>query len=349
MPQDPNLYGQPAPKKQKRQMALSSSLDFASQLSSLISQPTTSSATNSSAGRPRPSKSKDAFANVKIKRKDAPPRDDEPRHPRRLRLKSPTALAEGEQEELARSRRKLEEKARLYAAMKRGDHTAREGEAAPLVDFDRKWAERRAAGHDSSEDEDSGGDEDETGKDEVVEYTDEFGRTRTGTATDRAKEERRAARGVASAAELAELRARPSAAPQGLIVGDAVQTAAFQASDEAAMSALAARRDRSATPPESTHYDGRREVRNRGTGFFAFSADGAERAAQMAGLEEERVRTETARREREDKMAARRAEVEARRREVGERRAKKMADGFLEGFGKEIFGEGKDGEKGDGK
>ena len=49
---------------------------------------------------------------------------------------------EDDKTERARARRKMEEKARLYAAMKRGDYVPKEGDAAPLVDFDRKWAEK---------------------------------------------------------------------------------------------------------------------------------------------------------------------------------------------------------------
>ena len=85
-----------------------------------------------------------------------------------------------------RSKRKMEEKARLYAAMKRGD--VEDADERYAVDFDAKWAEARAAGKEDEDDEDdySAGEDEEQ-----VEYVDELGRTRTGTRLDalRAKQE----------------------------------------------------------------------------------------------------------------------------------------------------------------
>jgi len=353
MPQDPNLYGQPAPKRQKREMALSGTLDFATQLSSLISKPASPSAASSSTGRPRPSKSKDAFPGVKIKRKDGPAAARAP-DPRRLRLKSPLGT-EDDKAERARGRRRMEEKARLYAAMQRGDYVAKDGEAAPLVDFDRKWAEGQRARPDgarsSSDDEDyaddgAGSDDDFADKEQVT-YTDEFGRERTGTWAEQARRERLAARGAASAAELAAMSARPRA-PEEVIRGDAVQTEAFRPLDPEAMAAAAARRDRSPTPPPAAHYDAAAEIRTRGTGFYAFSRAEETRAAEMRGLEEERARTEAARAGGDEARLARRREVEARRAEIAERRAKKLAESFLDGLGRDLAGAG-DGGDGGGK
>jgi hypothetical protein len=96
------------------------------------------------------------------------------------------------------------------------------------------------------------------------------------------------------------------------------------------MEELARKRDRSATPPDAAHYDAQAEIRNRGTGFYAFSKDEERRKEEMEGLKAERERTERVRMEREDKVAKRKREVEERRREIAEKRAKKMADSFLE-------------------
>ncbi|TGJ86299.1 hypothetical protein E0Z10_g2505, partial [Xylaria hypoxylon] len=151
MPQDPNLYGRRPAKKQKREIPLSSSLAFTSQLSSLISAPETTSSPSSRGGgsssaRPRSSKTKDDIFSVKAKQKQPGPssrsdRDGPDDSSSRIRLKH-VHNTEEEKQDFARARRKMEEKARLYAAMKRGDYVAKDNEAAPLVDFDRKWAER---------------------------------------------------------------------------------------------------------------------------------------------------------------------------------------------------------------
>ncbi len=82
-----------------------------------------------------------------------------------------------------------------------------------------------------------------------------------------------------------------------------MQAEAFRPVDPEAMAALAARRDRSPTPPDAVHYDASAEVRTRGTGFYAFSKDEAAREEEMRNLEAERAKTEAARREREEKAA----------------------------------------------
>src|SRR5262245_51893369 len=47
MPQDPDLYGRRPVKKRKTEMAISGSLDFTAQLTSLMAKPSSSSAPNS--------------------------------------------------------------------------------------------------------------------------------------------------------------------------------------------------------------------------------------------------------------------------------------------------------------
>lgn len=360
MPQDPNLYGQRAPKRQKKETALPSSLAFSAELSSLISSSKSSknkdpssldllvaasSSSSSSAARPRPSKSKtDVFAGVRAatKRKSDRSHDD---GGTKLNIKQVRGT-EDEKNELAAARHKMEEKARLYASMKRGDYVPREGEAAPLVDFDRKWAETHPDDapplSSSDDDDDDDDDEDDNIDTEIIEYTDEFGRSRRGTRAEKLRLERRLRAQQYSSAELERMSARPKA-PQNIIYGDAIQAEAFRAVDEEAMDALARKRDRSLTPPEMKHYDATHEIRTKGVGFFQFSKDEETRRQEMDNLAAERENTERERNKRDEEKEARRKEVEERRRaieqrrkEVGEQRARKMADSFLDGLAADL-------------
>jgi hypothetical protein len=343
MPQDPNLYGQRPAKKQKRETAISSSLSFTSQLSSLLAADKASGSSSTGTNRAKPlAKTKhDLF---KKKGKDEAKSDVGGKDRNKLNLKDPVGT-EDDKAERARARRKMEAKARLYAAMKRGDFVAKEGEMGTLVDFDRKWAEahgdeeRLQDGDSSSGDDHSTDDEkeDTRGEETIIEYEDEFGRLRRGILADKQRLERRLARGVAAAEELATMSVRPQA-PEQVIIGDAVQTGAFQARDFDAMEALARKRDRSATPPEMKHYEADKEVRTRGVAFYQFSKDEERRKEEMAALERERENTERVRQEKESKVAARKKEIEERRKEMAERRAKKMADSFLDGLGKDFVG-----------
>ncbi|TLS24464.1 hypothetical protein PpBr36_08118 [Pyricularia pennisetigena] len=364
MPQDPNLYGQPAPKRQRKEMDLSSSLSFAAQMSSLLQKPGQASPSTSSSARPRPSKTSEIFK-TKRNTTEAVSTTDKSRSGRatstskkdKLRLRSPTGTYDSERDREA-ARLNMEEKARRYAAMKRGDYIPpSNGDRAPLVDFDRKWAEKHldeagnriadASSSSSSSDDDDDDDDDNNNDTELVTYTDEFGRARRVTRAQARRLEQRARSGLAAAAELVEMSARP-APPQGLIFGDAIQGEAFAAADAEAMESLARKRDRSATPPPATHYDARREMRGRGVGFYSFTAGDEEaRRREMEGLEAERRETERVRAEREEKARARREdaerrrrEIEERRRQVGEKRAKKLAENFLDGLGMDLGGSG---------
>ena len=332
MASNKSLYGAVRPKTSSKTQEISSSstLAFTSQLTSLLTQ---TPKTHSTTGRARPSKSKpDIFtAHNKDTRKraaadiseDGPSRG----HGQDIGGVDPTTLH--------RSKRKMEEKARLYAAMKRGDYVPPSGsgprrEEESLIDFDRKWAEDEAAGrlptHDTSSDTGGASDPEE----ELVDYEDEFGRQRRGTVGEAGREERRR-RGAAQAAESADLFSARPAPPSQIIYGDAVQSAAFnpEAPVAAQMEAMARKRDRSATPPEAVHYDAEGEVRTKGVGFYRFSRDREGRDREMEGLERERGETERGRRERGERKQRRREEVEARRRRIGEIRAER----FLEGLG----------------
>lgn len=244
----------------------------------------------------------------------------------------------------------MEEKARLYAAMKRGDYvppasssTGINDERAPLVDFDRKWAEEQEAGKSPHYDTSSGSDngESELEDAEMVEYEDEFGRLRRGTRGEAAREDRRRKAAAYAKEELSNMSARPEA-PTNIIFGNTIQTSAFNPDEPIAaqMEAIARKRDRSATPPEEVHYDASKEVRSKGVGFYAFSGGKEERRKEMESLAMERAETERRARERGEKKEGRKREVEERRRVVREKREKGMADRFLEGLNVECLGGG---------
>ena len=238
----------------------------------------------------------------------------------------------------------MEEKARLYASMKLGDYVPQAGrenkEESTLVDFDRKWAEqdehndRKSAASSTSDDED----DDDAGagdsEEETVEYEDEFGRLRTGSKADAAREQRRRNAQAYAAQQLSDFSARP-ARPANIIVGDTIQAAAFNPDTNLTqrMESLAARRDRSPTPPEEVHYDASKEMRSKGVGFYAFSQDAADRAQEMESLGNERQETERWKREREERREAKLRQVEERKREIAKKREEKLAERFLRELG----------------
>ncbi|KAM3447215.1 hypothetical protein MY3296_008951 [Beauveria thailandica] len=338
MPQDPHLYGQRPKKKQRKDAALSSSLDFTAQLTSLMasSGASSGSATTTTTGRARPSKGpkEDLFRAHTARKRET--RSRRGARDEKLILKDVAGAEDESREELARARRNMENKARLYAAMKRGDYVPQDNEATPLVDFDRKWAEHEegkdASSDLSSSDDQENDDGDDDDDDEVIEYEDEFGRLRRGTRAEKERMERRIQRGLLGAEELSRMSARP-AAPSNLIHGDAIQAMAFHPDDPDKMEALARKRDRSATPPEPKHYDADKEVRSKGVGFYKFSRDEDARQREMRALEDERKRTEAQRQAREEQKAARKREIEERRKALEARRARKQADSFLGSLG----------------
>ncbi|KAI9704434.1 MAG: hypothetical protein M1836_007297 [Candelina mexicana] len=330
MSKDLSLYGKPRVKSSNKQISSSTSLAFTSQLSSLLS---TSDESRTSAGRSRPTGCKsDIFTshNRNAKKRAAKDLEGEETFERPF-----TADIGGVDEAvLQRSKRKMEEKARLYAAMKRGDYIPPGGvdsrDERGLVDFDRKWAEHQASGkvdtYDTSSDEGNAGSDEE-----LVDYEDQFGRQRRGTRADVEREERR--RKAQAAMEPDRFSARP-VQPTNLIFGDTVQTAAFNPDEPVAvqMEALAAKRDRSATPPEEAHYDANAEVRSKGVGFYSFSKDKVQRKKELEELERERLETEKQRKEREAKKSRKKADIEERRILIARQKGKKQADRFLHGL-----------------
>ncbi|KAL3420771.1 hypothetical protein PVAG01_07216 [Phlyctema vagabunda] len=343
MASDESLYGIRKPKNKHKEISSSTSLAFSSTLSSLISSTSSSRPSErTSAGRPRPSKNKpDIFSthNKNSKKRAAQDLEEDNRHAPRREL----GAVEGS--ELHRSKRKMEEKARLYAAMKRGDYVPGANEPEALIDFDRKWAENEARGHgnelDTSSDDDGGYDD----GGEMVDYEDEYGRAKRGTRAEAERMERRKTSRILGAEELDRMSARP-AMPSQLIYGDTVQTAAFNPDEPVAaqMEELARKRDRSATPPEAKHYEADKEIRTKGVGFYSFSKDEATRGREMEALERERLETERVRKEKEERKDKRRQEIEERRRAIAEKRAKKQADSFLEGLSADMISRDDEGE-----
>jgi hypothetical protein len=338
MSSDAGLYGIRKPKTTPKETSSSASLAFTSTLSNLIANPTTSQ----QRGRARTTKARDdIFATHNKNTKKRAARDleeDEKDMNGQVHKKDIGAL--DDPAALHRSKRKMEEKAKKYRAMKRGEYVpADDNETSEaLIDFDQKWAEREGRGGSSSSSSDDDDDEDGA-RNEIIEYEDEYGRLRKGTRADAARMERKKLNQALGQEELDRMSARPSR-PAELIYGDTVQTGAF-APDESvltAMEELARKRDRSLTPPEKKHYEAGKEFRVRGVGFYGFPWDEEARGKAMGALEEERRETERVRRERDERRERRLREVEERRRLIGEKRAAKRAENFLEGLGASMEG-----------
>lgn len=328
-----SLYGVRPPKASKaKEISSSTTLAFTSQLSSLLAQ---SKPQTTTSARPRPSKNKsDIFTahNKNTKKRalaDLATDDNGQTHQQDIGGVDSTTLH--------RSKRKMEEKARLYAAMKRGDYVPSGGDSSKderlsLIDFDRKWAEDEAAGRPTNYETSS--DSENSAGEEMVEYEDEFGRQRRGTKAEAQREERRQRMIANAGEELAQASARP-AMPLNIIYGDTVQAAAFNPDEPIAqkIEELARKRDKSPTPPPDLHYDATKEVRSKGVGFYQFSGDKEGRAKEMAALEAERQETERKKGEREAEKEKRKKEIEERRKAIREKKSAKEADRFLEGLG----------------
>jgi hypothetical protein len=322
---DAHLYGIPRQKKATgKEIPSSTTLGFKSQLSTLIAASTASkdSSNRTAAGRSRPKK-EDIFSrhNKNSKKRALKDLADDEAD---FSQKHTTNSEQLDDVTLRRTKRKLEEKARLYAAMKRGD--VEDVDERYTVDFDRKWVEQQDA--DKADDTSSGEDDPESGGEDIVEYTDEFGRTREGTRADAAREERR--KRTVAADEPDRFTARPSM-PTNIIYGDTVQSSAFNpdVTISEQMAELAKKRDKSLTPPPDEHFDGKKEVRVKGVGFFQFSADPVERKRQMETLENERRETEFRTAEAAKRKQEKKAEIEQRKKAILEKRGKAKADRFL--------------------
>lgn len=328
---DAHLYGaKPKNRSKAKEISSSSTLAFSSTLSNLIK--TSSSDTNKpGTGRARPQK-EDIFKthNKNVKKRALKDLDADLTQKHRGR----TADERGEDDVAwKRTKRRMEEKARLYDALKRGDVEDLDDKYG--IDFDRKWAEQQEKGEvDAASSSESEASEEE----QLIEYTDEFGRTRKGTRAEVAREERR--KRTLAADEPDRFTARPSM-PTNIIYGDAVQSNAFNPDETIAqqMADLAAKRDKDLTPPPELHFDGRAEARQRGTGFFHFSKDEEERQEQMSRIEKEREDTERVRKERKEQIEERKEMIREKKRAIQEKRSQGKAEKFLDELGAELFKE----------
>lgn len=335
-----SLYGKrDHSKSEVKNTSSSSSLAFSTELASLISKDlarTKVTSANTLPGGPRPSKLKDDIftqhnRNSK-KRGAADSTDDIGR-----RHKTQVDIGAVDDAALQRSKRRMEEKAQIYTAMKRGDYIRPDDarDERTLVDFDRKWAEQMANGKESEESSASETDSDQEeghrgGDAELVEYEDELGRHRRGTKAQVAREERRKRIQAIAAEEEERFSARPQE-PTNVIYGDTIQHNAFNPDDVTIekMTSLASRRDRSATPPQDAHYNANAEIRTKGTGFYNFSQDAEQRKQEMNSLDRERIQTERERKEKEKRKQNKQHEIEERRKKISEHRGKVRADRFL--------------------
>ncbi|CAI6340606.1 unnamed protein product [Periconia digitata] len=340
---DAHLYGErPKHRTKAKEISSTSALAFSSALSGLIKASSSGStaATKPTGSRARSQKD-DIFKthNKGVKKralKDVEEVDFAQKHRGR------TADEKAEDDvHYKRTKRRMEEKARLYNALKRGDVEDLDDRYG--VDFDKKWADKQEKGGADSAESSSSSDSDSE-EEELVEYTDEFGRTRKGTRAEVAREERR--KRTLAADEPDRFTARPSM-PSDIIYGDAIQAAAFNPDETITqqMAELAAKRDKELTPPPDTHFDGHAEKRQRGTGFMHFSKDAEERKEQMANLEKQRMETEKARSRRKEEIEKRKAMIREKKKAIDERRAKGQADKFLNDLGEELFGEKEEGSE----
>ena len=287
------LYGKKTSKLKGKEISSTNSLSFTSSLSSLISK---SSAKQQNEKKPLNTKEKsDIFTAHKksAKKRAAKELEDE----RGQTHKTKDEIGNVSATDLHRSKRRMEDKVRMYNAMKRGEYVQRgDGyDDRGLVDFDRKWAEKD---NDSDQTNDSDDSDNDPASNEIVEYTDEFGRQRKGTRKEAENVERQARIQANAKADADNFAAHPQA-PTNIIYGDAVQHEAFDPDRTIVeqMAELAKKRDRSATPPASTHFDANAEIRTKGTGFYTFSHDVEGRKREMDDLEKARLETEIKRKE----------------------------------------------------
>ncbi|KAF9889065.1 hypothetical protein FE257_008042 [Aspergillus nanangensis] len=365
MSHNQSLYGhrpKPKSKTSSSDAPSSSTLAFTTALTSLISKDTSTG--NNTSARPRPSKAPKPSIFTQHnkgaqKRAAADLLPDDHNNAQQTHQRS-ADIGAADPATLHRSKRRMEEKAAMYDDLKRGMYLAagsdddddddvvdakdsylgrlRRKEKEGLVDFDRKWADAQKGESSSSFSSSSGGseDEDEDGDNaSVVSYEDELGRSRQGTRTEAARAQKlKQQQQEAEGGGLEEqVRWKPNR-PQNLIYGATVQSQAFNPEAVVAeqMASLAKRRDRSATPPGETHYDAEAEVRNRGTGFYAFSRDEEERRRQMQELLGAREETQREREGRRERRVQREKVKGERRGKIEELRSKRRAEMFLAGL-----------------
>ncbi|KAK6543934.1 hypothetical protein TWF694_000652 [Orbilia ellipsospora] len=338
---NPELYGRPKPKNSiPANLSATSAVALSSELARLA-------ASGKSHGRKRTAESSkdDIFrkgSNKGVSSRAARDVADGSRSSRKTTSKDIGYLDDAE---LQRARKNMEEKTRLYNAMKRGDYVpptkkfkggwagAEEDRAGGLIDFDRKWAERETR---KEEDEDAGTSSDDelsarSDDEEMVEYEDEFGRTRKLAKRELRKIQREDAReqAISNAYDSDEDARRRRIDPNHIIHGDIIQTNAFDPDEFERRRKQMEEEDREL---QDAHYDATKEVRTKGVGFYQFSQDSEARKKEMEALISERDKTEKERVAKETRREERRKEVERRREELKKRRQGKQGERWLQSF-----------------
>lgn len=251
-----------------------------------------------------------------------------------------------DERELARSRKKLIYKAGVYERLRKGSGGDGEEEDA-LVDFDRKWVEEGEPEFHSSASDDDEEEEEGDGRGEMVEHTDDLGRTRKVSKKALARILRHEARTKQQAQDQQtspsqdhhHLAAQPP--PESVSYGPRIQTGAFQTANFSSVPTadmLAAAMPVEKEGVEQVHYDADREVRTKGVGFYRFSKDEDDRKREFQELEEERRRTERERERMAEKKRKRKEDLERRKEEVRKKRRGKVGGNWLEGFMGELEG-----------
>lgn len=255
--------------------------------------------------------------------------------------------------ELALSRKRMQEKAKLYDRLRRGEDLGGctsmkklqqwdEGDES-LVDFTRKWKdeERRRSGSEppsdsslSSDDEGDGSHSPAPGE-EMVEYIDEFGRTRVAPKSLAEKHRQ----------ELPHMQTDDPKEPNpNLIYGPTIQTHAFTTATYSSLPESLPRVEdlpqNSKPGGEERHYDAHSEVRTKGVGFYAFSGDNEQRRREMAELDTTRKKTEEERRKREEGRKRRMEEITRRREEIKKKKREVVGSRWLEGLAGELEARG---------
>ncbi|KAF3158681.1 hypothetical protein TWF751_001329 [Orbilia oligospora] len=337
---NPELYGRPKPKNSiPSNLSSTSALALSSELARLTSSGKTQ-------GRKRPATSSKDDIFHKGSNKGVSSRAAKDIADGTTRKTTSKDIGYLDDAQLQRSRKMMEEKTRLYNAMKRGDYVpptkklkggwagAEEDRAGSLIDFDRKWAEREANKED--EDAETSSDDDlsvRSDDEEMVEYEDEFGRTRKQTKREQRmlqREDTRArvmARGYDSDSE--DVRKR-KVDHSRLIYDDTIQTGAFDHEEFERRGRELEEEARNTA--RDTHYDATKEVRTKGVAFYQFSQDAETRQKEMDALKVERENTQKAKEKRLADKEERRKEVERRREELKNRRQGKQGEKWLQNF-----------------
>ncbi|GAA5908764.1 hypothetical protein JCM6882_008201 [Rhodosporidiobolus microsporus] len=258
----------------------------------------------------------------------------------------------------AKIKAQLERKAAIYDKIRKGKTGGLNEDqiGSLLVDFDRKNYDNP----DTSDDDSVGSDvdesltvpercinDDEPGPslpyDPLVEFTDEFGRTRMIPRSEvpRGAPFRDPTQGAGDA-QYSTAVEPPSAFKPGegpdasqIIYGDQTSFPVYEPDPEV-LAKRAATLAAAAAAPLVDHYNASEENRQRGAGFYGFSGNEDERKAQMEALKREREETERRRREREEagdlvkrererEKEERKRKIEEKRREVEEKRKRAKA------------------------